>query len=226
MPLVEPPPVAELAHLPGKTIVGSRLHRVYRRRRGRPWWFASIPVDADVQMRMAAGRFDLPEPDGACYLASSPLGSVLEAFAGFGRGLLPDEELRNRLRAQVIVPEGARPAAWLTSGRVRGRGVTQALWAGPDRPLTQMWAAALRRAGWAALFHGLQHDPTGRLRGVTLFDAAGAHPPLDDDQGWGHTDHGLHDDAAVIAGLARYGIDVIRSDPDLPVVDLDDTDLA
>ena len=226
MPLAEPPPVAELANLPGKSIIGSRLHRVYRRRRGQPWWFASIPAGATSDQRMAGGRFDLPQPDGACYLATSPLGAVLEAFGGFGRGLLPDEELRARLRSEVTAPDRTRPAAWLTSGRVRGRGVTQALWAGPDRPLTQSWAAVLRRAGWTALFHGLQHDPTGRLRGVTLFDAGGAHPPLDDAEGWRHTDHGLHDDAAVIAGLARYGITVTRSDPDLPVVDLDDAGLT
>ncbi|MGI8822786.1 MAG: RES domain-containing protein [Acidimicrobiia bacterium] len=225
MPLREPPPAAELARLPGRSIVGAALHRVYRLDRGHPWWFASLPTDSTMQQRTAAGRFDLPAPDGTCYLATTPLGAVLEAFQGFGHGLLPDAELKGRRRAETTVPDGTRPAAWLTSGKVRGIGVTQALWTGQDRPLTQRWAAVLHRAGWAALFHGLQHDPTGRLRGVTLFDTGGAHPPLDDHDGWRHTDHRLHHDPALVAGLARYGIAVARSDPDLPVVTLDDSGL-
>lgn len=226
MPLEVPPPPADLLDLPARPIVGTRLHRIYRRRRGQPWWFASIPAGATGADRQAAGRFDLAAPDGTCYLATTPLAAVLEGFQGYGRGLLPDVELRQRLRAEMTVPAGFRPAAWLTRSQARGRGVTQALWASDDRPLTQRWATALRRAGWVALFHGIQHDPSGRLRGVSLFDTAGAHPPLDDAVGWAHTDHDLHTDAAITAGLARYGITVTRSDPDLPVVPLDESGLV
>lgn len=111
----------------------------------------------------------------------------------------------------------------LTSKRARGVGVTAALWAGSIRALTQRWAIAFRRAGWRALYHGIQHDPTGRLRAVTLFDTAGAHPPYGDD--WRRTTHDLHDDDELIDTLARYGIRVTRSDPNLPLVSLDDSGL-
>ncbi len=225
MPLEAPPPPAELAHLPSRSISGTQLHRIYRRHTSGPWWFASLPADAVDEQRARAGRFDLTTPDGTCYLSTSALAATLEAFQGFGHGLIPDIELRDRCRAETTVPHGTRPAAWLTSGKSRAHGVTQGLWAGPERPLTQRWAAALRRAGWSALFHGVQHDPTGRLRSVTLFDTAGAHPPLDDHDGWAHTDHDLHDDRALLAGLSRYGITVTRSDPDFPVVTLDDSGL-
>src|SRR5205807_2125629 len=78
-----------------------------------------------------------------------------------------------RARAQMTAPPGAPLAAQLTSPRARSLGVTQALWAGQDRPLTQRWAVALRRAGWLALWHGTQHDPTSTARSITLFDTAG-----------------------------------------------------
>lgn len=52
-------------------------------------------------MDPAAGRCDLPLPDGACYLATTIDGAVLEALQGFGEGLLPESELRARAGAEV-----------------------------------------------------------------------------------------------------------------------------
>ena len=210
MPLGEPPEPGRLGRLRGQRLAGRVLHRVYLHGRASPWWFSSVGAEPQ-----AAGRFDLPVPDGTCYLATSPLGAVLEAFQDWGTGVLPAEELRRRRRAQVVAPAGAPTAAQLTSAAARGAGLTQAVWAGPDRALTQRWARALRRAGWRALWTGLQHDPTGRLRGVSLFDEAGEHPPYDD-PGWEWDAHGLADDTAVVAGLGRYGIEVIEAvDPPL-----------
>lgn len=221
MPLSEPPATLVLRRLPSTGLAGTVLHRVYRRGRSSPWWFASVAPGDDPR---AHGRFDLPVPHGACYLGTSPLPAALEAFQDFGRGLLPDVELRRRCRAAVEAPPGAPRAAQLTGARARGAGVTAALWAGQDRPLTQRCAAALHRAGWAALYHGIQHDPTGRLRAVSLFDRAGEHVPYDDPE-WRHAGADLHDDEGLRQGLARYGIVVTRSDPDLPVVSLDDSGL-
>lgn len=91
-------------------------------------WFSSVAGDPE-----ADGRFDLPAPDGACYLATTALGAVLEAFQEFGQGVLPLAELRARRRAVVRAPSSAPPAAQLVSARARGLGVTQALWAGGSR---------------------------------------------------------------------------------------------
>lgn len=57
---------------------------MFQRRFGQPWWFASVDPDDGA----ACGRFDLPSPDGACYLATSKAAAVLEAFSEFSRGLL------------------------------------------------------------------------------------------------------------------------------------------
>lgn len=203
MPLDEPPTPAELERLPGRRLAGRVLYRVYRRARSSPWWFASrLPGTA------AGNPFDLPTPDGTCYLATSREGAVLEAFQEFGRGLIPAEELAGRSIAVVTAPPGALRGAFLTATRARAAGVTAALWAGGDRHLTQRWAMALRRAGWRALLAGLQHDPSGRLRGVALFDTAGADMPYGD-EAWRHEDQTLADDAGLAADLQRYGIRIL-----------------
>ncbi|MGH9101755.1 MAG: RES domain-containing protein [Acidimicrobiales bacterium] len=203
MPLREPPPPAALAALAGQLLAGRTLQRVFRAGRSSPWWFASVGDHPD-----SAGRFDLPAPDGACYLATTAVGAALEALQDLGQGVLPLAELRARRRAVVMAPAGAPRAARLVSARARGLGVTQALWAGSERALTQRWARALRRAGWLALWTGVQHDPTGRFRGITLFDEAGEHQPYGD-EGWVWEAVPLAGDREVIDGLARYGIRVL-----------------
>ncbi|MDX6230926.1 MAG: hypothetical protein QOI76_4316 [Frankiales bacterium] len=221
MPLGQPPSPGELAQLPRVAVRGLRLHRVFSASRASPWWFASLPpggMDPDPH-----GRFDLPEPAGACYLALTPLAAVLEAFQHFS-GRLPEVELRKRRLVTVVAPPRTPAAANLTAQASRGLGVTAALWAGGDRALTQAWAAALHRAGWRALHHGISHDPAGRLRAVTLLDQAGQHLPFDDPQWLGQVAT-LHDDAKLHRALARFGITVSRSDVMLPIVTLDDSGL-
>jgi hypothetical protein len=213
MPLGEPPAVAVLGALAGKRLAGERLHRIFRVGRS-PWWFASVNGDA-----AAHGRFDLPEPYGACYTGTSVAASAVEAFQDHSRGVLPVEELRTRRRAVVTAPPGTPRSAQLTSARSRAVGLTAALWAGGDRGLTQRWAAQLHRAGWRALFHGVAHDPTGRLRAVTLLDRSGEHPPYDDD-GWDAEVVNIEDDPEVLDALDRYGYAVIRTPTGLPVMPL------
>lgn len=216
MPLGPPPSPARLSGLPSRA-VPAVLYRVYRRVRSSPWRFASI--DAGTP-RGGGGRFDLPTPDGACSTATSVAAATLEAFQEHARGLLPDSELRGRQLATIRCSGTAPRAARLTAARAASVGVTQALWADNDRTLTQRWAVALRRAGWLALFTGIQHDPTGRGRAVTLFDSTGEHLPYDD-PGWTAEVVELADHTGVHATLARHGFEVVSSDPKLEVIDLD-----
>lgn len=219
MPLGPPPSPATLARLPSVRLRGRIAHRVFRADRTGAWWFSSVVDGDDPESR---GRFDLPAPLGSCYLALSAVGAVLEVFQHFGAGLLPAVELEVRRRVEVVIPASAPAAANLSAQRARGLGATASLWAGGTRALTQAWAAGLHRAGWRAAHHGVAHDPAGRLRAITLFDTAGQHPPYDDAAGWSGQVHTMHDDQRLASRLRRYGIEVGRSDVQLPLVRLDD----
>lgn len=219
MPLTEPPRAAgSLGDVPEEPLQHRELHRVWRvvaadgARRPTPWWFASAETD-----EASGGRFDLPVPMGTCHLATSAVGAVLEALQAYLVNL-PRAELAARRRAAITAPGDAPPAARLTAQELTGRfGVTAALWAGTDRALTRRWAAAFRRDGWWALFAGLQHDPSGQLRGVALFDHGGAHEPSYGDR-WPHEVITLHDDERLADDLTVHGI-AVRDPADLPFID-------
>lgn len=214
MPLGAPPSRATLRRLPSRRIAGATLHRVHRA--GRPlWWFSTV----DPSDLAASGRFDLPAPNGACYLATTRSTAVLEALQrDFSGGSLPVSALRRRSVSAVVVPPGSAPAAGLTSRAAVAAGVTVALWADRDRALTQRWAVELHGAGWPALYHGAQHDPTGRGRAVTLFDRAGSDPAWGAE--WPEPAVGPLDDPGVRQILARHDVQVSDTlAPDLEVLD-------
>lgn len=220
MPLRCPPPgPAHLVDLPARRLAGRTLWRVFQAP-SRPavvLRLAPPPRSIDVRALRSARAPGclLPRDDQDRGGAGGPAGLRVRAAA----------------RLRVAPPGGGthrravhrHARAYLTAAATRGVGVTAALWAGADRVCTQAWAYQLHRAGWLATYHGISHDPAGRLRAVTLFDGTGAHVPYDDPAWDG--EHERLDDAGVRAGLARYGITVTRSDPELPLVDLDDTGL-
>lgn len=118
----------------------------------------------------------------------------------------------------VVVPDDAPRAAKLTAQSVVGTyGMTASLWAGSDRALGQRWAAALRRDGWWAVYGGMAHDPSGRLRSVALFDHSGTHPPTMGGP-WSYRTTTLDDDRQLLASLARYGV-TVRDPGVLPYTD-------
>lgn len=218
MPLAWPPPEAgSLTRFPSEPVRSRTIYRVWRYEPGdgtgrdEPWWFASVPDDPDE-----GGRYDLPAPMGSCSTATRPVGAVLEAVQAWLPNL-PAVELRVRRLASIGTPLDAPAAAKLSARAAGQHGITTALWAGTDRRRTQAWAAAFRRDGWWAMYGGIQHDPAGQLRGHTLFDQHGAHPPTFG-EGWLHTTSTLHDDPRLVAELTRFGIHV-REPGDLPFAD-------
>lgn len=213
MPLGEPPAIAILRRLPGERLAGRVLHRIYAARRSTPWWFATRPADPS-----RGGRFDLPHPDGSCYLATTVPAATVEALGALlGRGLLQRSVLDGLRRAEIGAAPEAPTAARLTASVAAGAGVTAALWGGDDRVLSQRWATALHRA-WDAIYTGVQHDPTGQGRAVTLFDDAGEHVPYGDDR-WTWNSRTITDDRAVIRALAHHGV-TITGPGDLTAVPL------
>ena len=132
-------------------------------RRGRsPWWFGSS----------GEGRFDLPPPDGTCYLAADELGALLEAV-GPDRdgGAVSTEFLAARCLWRLRAP-AERRLGDLTARRARGFGITAEIGTLVPYDLPQAWAARLHAAGFQGLVYWLRHDPA-RSEGIALFGPEG-----------------------------------------------------
>ncbi len=138
-----------------------RLWRVVRKGRG-PWWFSSS----------GGGRFDLPKPQGTCYLAADELSALLEAI-GPERigGAISTRFFAQRGIRGLRVPRTTRLAD-LTSRRCAGFGITLEVHAVVPYHRTRAWALGLRRAGAGGLLYFVRHDPAGG-QGIALFGKAG-----------------------------------------------------
>jgi hypothetical protein len=137
------------------------LYRVARNGRN-PWWFNSS----------GSGRFDLPEPDGTCYLAADPLAAVLEVVGPDRRGgLIAAELLAARRLFELRVPD-EHSLANLTSRRAARFGMTLEIHSLPSYERTQAWARCLAESGAGGLRYFARHDPAAG-RSVALFGPAG-----------------------------------------------------
>lgn len=161
--LAPPPNLSRLKHFPGRTLPhGSELWRVVRKGMG-PWWFGNT----------GGGRFDVPAPHGTCYLASEPLGAILELIGPGVRGGAVSEEFLGRYRMRHLEAPRGWALAELASRRAAGFGVTGEIHTILPYDLPQAWANSLLQAGFRGLSHRLRHDPSGRSRGIALFGRAG-----------------------------------------------------
>jgi len=154
------PPPAKLANFPRRTLRRTtRLLRIHPNDLG-PWWFSSE----------GHGRFDLAPPNGTCYVALSPLGAFVEVFRGFT--IVDSADVAERALSRLHVPQDV-VLADCTSPRARRFGVTGEIHSSADYIATQVWAEALRGAGFAGVRYFCGQDPAQREVGVALFGAAG-----------------------------------------------------
>lgn len=168
-------PMAGLpAHTPAP---GDTFWRVYRTvdpdtgaSRG-PWYFASVtPTRPAAQ----AGRFDLPHPEGTCYLADDPAAAYREHFQA-----LRVDPVDERQRALASIAPG-RPVSFgdLASPDAEAFGISLVEATIRDRRQTQKIARQVRRAGFGGVRVLRRSDPSGTTHTVGLFDRAGPHRTL------------------------------------------------
>lgn len=141
--------------------VGERLHRAHHRGRG-PWWFSS-----------SGGRFDLPQPEGTCYLADSPLAALRERLGPVLGGCtrIPRSLLEESLVSRLHVPESHRLGD-LRAVAASRFGVTRELETMVPYAVPQAWARALRATG----LRGVRYEPrfsTGPVSSYAVFGDAG-----------------------------------------------------
>jgi hypothetical protein len=156
-PLAKPP--IDLEGFPSH-VVGrrERLYRIHLRERS-PWWFSDS----------GAGRFDLADGQGTCYLAASEVGAFIEVFRN---EVISEARVEARVLSTLSLPKRVKLAD-CTIAKARGFGITAAIHTQPDYGRTRAWARAFANAGFDGIRYRLSHDPAQRELGIAMFGAAG-----------------------------------------------------
>jgi hypothetical protein len=119
------------------------------------------------------GRFDLPSPDGTCYLASDDLGALLERL-GPGLepgGIAPSGLLAGRHLRALHVP---RPQSLADSlARLATRWLTSEISTITPYRVPQAWARAFHRQGFMGVRYGIRHSTSRRHFSVAIFGPSG-----------------------------------------------------
>jgi len=119
-----------------------------------------------------AGRFDLPAPNGTCYLATDPLAALLEVLgADRERWIVSREFIKERRLRELPVPRELLIAD-LTSREASSFGITAEIGTLVPYALPQAWAARLQEVHFDGLVFWLRHDPS-RAEGWALFGPQG-----------------------------------------------------
>jgi RES domain len=159
--LSEPPD--HLSAFPARTIRRTtRLYRAHTRGHA-PWWFTSA----------GDGRFDLPAPDGTCYVADQPVAALRERLGPrvVHSGTVRRSELEKTVVSRLALPSPARVANAAHPDAYQ-HGCTTEIGTVEDYRLTNRWAIAFWRDGWMGVRYASRLSP-GAVS-VALFGTAGA----------------------------------------------------
>lgn len=140
----------------------SRCHRIVNG----AWFFSSATRPG------VGGRWDLPRPDGTCYVAADDMGAFMEAFGPeiLDQGFVLSSEIAARAITRLKLPE-PHVVADLSDDDVSTFGVTSELTGAVSYEMTQRWAATWHQVGCEGVVYGLRFRPN--CEGLGLFGAAG-----------------------------------------------------
>jgi hypothetical protein len=150
--------------------------RWYRQHVDRPmdtdrgaWYFASHTAAV-----VGGGRFDLTNPHGTCYLATTEQGAVNECIGPevAERGWVDADLVEGRVLSTLDLPWEVR-AADMTSARAPSFRITNEIHSTGDYQTTQAWAQTLHDNDFGGVHYELRFTP-GRSRGLALFSDGGA----------------------------------------------------
>ena len=140
------------------------LYRAHHRQHG-PWWFSSS----------LQGRFDLPSPDGTCYLSLDELSAFRERMGErlSALGLLSAAGADSTVVSRLRVPRELRLADTCHPSAV-AFGLTREIATVTPYALPQQWAAAFERAGMRGLRYESRFSTAAMANAVAVFGTDGA----------------------------------------------------
>jgi hypothetical protein len=114
------------------------------------------------------GRFDLPEPEGTCYLATDEMTALLEVFGpDLESGAISSDFLKKRGLRKLHLPREQNLSDLASREAVRF-GITSEIGTIVPYERPQAWAARLRAGGSSGLVYWARHDPA-RKESVAFF---------------------------------------------------------
>jgi glutathione S-transferase len=143
---------------------GAEVHRIHSAARGA--WYFNAQDTWRFSPCSVAGL-------GACYLAERPVAALLESCRGVA--VVAEQDLAGKAHFTAEVGAELRLADCCVSA-ARRFGVNGEIHTSTDYDVTQAWAAALARAGFAGLRYFCRSDPAMSLIGYAFFDAVGEAP--------------------------------------------------
>lgn len=159
-----PPKGIRLKGFPKKKIPAGRIFYREHGLKG-PWFFASGNT----------GRFNLDEPRGTIYLASTPRAAALERIGPDAAlcGEIDISVVMNRYVSKLEYPETVRPAALTAHRAIRWRILVNELTTLYLYDTPRAWAKVFDEAGFDGLWVTLRFSsPTAR--GLAIFGQAGS----------------------------------------------------
>jgi hypothetical protein len=161
-----PQDVDELEGFPELVLpAGAEVHRIHSAELGA--WYFNAQDTWRFNPCSVAGL-------GACYLAERPVAGLLEIYQGVT--VVDERDIAGKAHFTATLQDAVRLAD--CCARAAGEfGVNGEIHTTIDYDLTQAWAAALARAGFAGLRYLCRSDPAMSLVAYAFFDAAGASPP-------------------------------------------------
>ncbi len=167
-----PDPSGDYTGFPARTVrAGTVWYRHHRDDQG-PWWFTNT----------LQGRFDLPAPDGTCYLADSQQVAARERvgpdLAAAGR--VAASVVTGRIVSKLFLPHTIVAANLGSDSAANHSGVTGELAVMVGYVVPQAWAQTLWAAGFGGILARLRFTPSAQ-RQLALFGPAGPRPdwPVD-----------------------------------------------
>ena len=148
--------------------------RVHWATRG-AWFFATD--DPSLRDLDSIGRFDLPEPDGTCYVSDQPVTGLAEHVRD--GGVTPAESqaaINKRALSQMPLDRWYRRAIADMTGPITIGVASRVDVTEIPRAEARRWAVAAHGGGFGGILYRPKEDPEGR-RGLALFYKKGEHEP-------------------------------------------------